>query len=179
MNLSTFLQLRILILDKQKLPAWRTLKCLWDEVDQHIKDMLEKIIGPSERPWSSVIVLVRKRNGTTRFCVDYRHLNACTIKDTYPLPRILLIRWNSGQKLLLWIYILILASKRKAIILLPPPTTFVTQIGLYQFCFMSFDVANAPTTFERLMKNVMVVFNGTLVSYIWTISSLWLRRVMK
>jgi hypothetical protein len=59
------------------------------EADTHVKDMLErKVIEPSASPWASPIVLVKKKDGTTRFCIDYRKLNDLTIKDAYPLPRI-------------------------------------------------------------------------------------------
>lgn len=60
-----------------------------DEVDKHIDDMRERnIIQESTSPWSSGIVLAKKKGGTMRFCVDYRRLNAVTVKDAYPLPRI-------------------------------------------------------------------------------------------
>ena len=54
-----------------------------------LQDMQEKdVIQPSSSPWASPIVLVQKKDGSARFCVDYRKLNAVTIKDAYPLPRI-------------------------------------------------------------------------------------------
>jgi hypothetical protein len=60
-----------------------------DEVDKHIDEMLQKkVIEPADGPRSSGIVLVKKKDGSTRFCVDYRRLNDLTTKDAYPLPRI-------------------------------------------------------------------------------------------
>ena len=58
-------------------------------VQELLKDMLEKqVISPSKSPWASPIVLVRKKDGTTRFCVDYRKVNDITRKDAYPIPRV-------------------------------------------------------------------------------------------
>ena len=59
------------------------------EMDEQIDTMLKKdVITPSKSPWASGIVLVKKKDGSKRFCMDYRHLNDITIKDAYPLPRI-------------------------------------------------------------------------------------------
>ncbi|CAG2190071.1 unnamed protein product [Mytilus edulis] len=72
-----------------KQPPRRTPIHMREEVDRHIDDMLERgVIEPADGPWSSGIVLVKKKDGTTRFCVDYRKVNDLTVKDAYPLPRI-------------------------------------------------------------------------------------------
>jgi hypothetical protein len=60
-----------------------------EEVRKLLNQMLEKgVIEPSTSPWASLIVLVQKKDGSTRFCVDYRKVNDVTLKDAYPLPRI-------------------------------------------------------------------------------------------
>ena len=59
------------------------------DVDQMVGDMLEQgVIQPSTSPWASPVVLVRKKDGGMRFCIDYRHLNQVTKLDEYPLQRI-------------------------------------------------------------------------------------------
>jgi hypothetical protein len=60
-----------------------------EEMLEHIKDMLKACaIRPSHSPFSSNVVLVRKKDGSLRFCIDFRRLNNCTVKDAYALPRI-------------------------------------------------------------------------------------------
>ena len=61
---------------------------LVDEVRQHIQEMLDgSAIRPSQSPWCNAVVLMRKKDGSFRFCIDFRRLNAQTKKDAYPLPR--------------------------------------------------------------------------------------------
>ena len=58
-------------------------------ISEHVQSMLEQgVIEPACSPWASNIVLVRKKDGSTRCCIDYRQLNTVTKKDAYPLPRI-------------------------------------------------------------------------------------------
>ena len=69
--------------------AYRTPLSKRKLVEEAIADMLtENVIRPSESAWASPITLVPKRDGSTRFCVDYRKLNSVTIRDQYPLPQI-------------------------------------------------------------------------------------------
>ena len=62
---------------------------MYDEVKAHIQEMLDLgAIRPSNSPWASAIVLVRKKDGRLRFCIDLRRLNNRTVKDAYSLPKI-------------------------------------------------------------------------------------------
>jgi hypothetical protein len=127
------------------------------EAEQQIKDMLERrVIEESNSPWSSPIVLVKKKDGSTRFCVDYRRLNEVTHKDAYPLPKIdESLDGLSGSQ---WFSTLDLAAGYWQVEVDPndrPKTAFTTGTGLFQFRVMPFGLCNAPSTFERLMENVL------------------------
>ena len=75
-----------------RVPAYRTPHHLKSVLKDHIDSMLDNgIISLSTSPWSSPVVLVRKKDGSYRFCVDFRKLNAVTEKDSFPLPRIELL----------------------------------------------------------------------------------------
>ena len=138
-------------------PARRTPFALRETVAQMVQEMLKSgIIEPSKSPWASPVVLVAKKDGSTRFCVDYRRLNSVTKQDVFPLPRIddsldllsqskffTTLDLSSGY----WQVRMDPESKEK--------TAFVTHSGLYEFSVMPFGLTNAPSTFQRLMETVL------------------------
>ena len=127
------------------------------EVDRQIDNMVkENIIKPSTSPWASSIVMVKKKDGSSMFCVDYRKLNDVTIKDAYPLPRVdESLDQLSGSK---WFSCLDLNSGYWQVEMDPldaEKTAFTSRKGLYEFTVMPFGLCNAPATFERLMETVL------------------------
>ncbi|GFV02365.1 retrovirus-related Pol polyprotein from transposon 297 [Trichonephila clavipes] len=138
-----------------------------EEVGTLLREMQENdIIEPSSSPWASPIVLVRKKDGSTRFCVDYRKLNDVTKKDSYPLPRIDdTLDTLSGHK---WFSTLDLKSGYWQVEIHPEDrekTAFTSGQGLWQFKVMPFGLCNAPATFERLMETMLkgLTFEACLI----------------
>ncbi|XP_073720501.1 uncharacterized protein [Misgurnus anguillicaudatus] len=122
----------------------------YEEVKAHIRQLLEQgVISESCSPYSSPLVIVKKKDGNMRMCVDYRQLNLKTRKDAYPLPRIeeSLDALSGAQ----WFSTLDLASGYNQVEVAEKDrqkTAFCTPFGLYQFNRMPFGLCNAPGTFQ-------------------------------
>jgi len=134
------------------------------EVNKIIMDMRNQgVIEESKSPWMSPAVLVKKKDGTIRFCIDYRKLNAVTKKDSYPLPRIDdIFDQLAGNS---WYSTLDLKSGYWQVKIRPEDkekTAFSVGNGLWQFKVMPFGLCNAPATFERVMERVLQEYNSKI-----------------
>ncbi|KAG5883240.1 hypothetical protein JTB14_026461 [Gonioctena quinquepunctata] len=127
-------------------------------IDKGLDEMLSlRVIERSSSPWSSPILLVKKKDNTFRFCFDFRKLNAVTERDSYPLPYIssILDKLKNAHylstldiKSAYW-QVPVAESSR-------PFTAFtVPGRGLFQFCRLSFGLHNSPATWQRLIDHVL------------------------
>ena len=144
-------------------PVRRQPRALQDAIDTEVQQMLQNgVIRPSFSPWSSPVVMVKKQDGSWRFCVDYRKLNSVTHRDAYPLPRIdSTLDSLAGAQLFTT---LDLASGYWQVEMEPTDkqkTAFSTTQGHFEFNVMPFGLTNAPPTFQRLMQCVLAGLSGT------------------
>src|SRR6266487_3209359 len=137
--------------------AYRTAPKENEFIKSEIEEMLQQdLIQHSTSPWSFPVVIVKKKNGKLRFCVNYKPLNDVTKKDNYPLPRIdeILDSLNGAQ----WFTTLDLASGYWQIKVREEDrekTAFITKFGTFEFKVMPFGLCNAPATFQRIMNKVL------------------------
>ncbi|KAL5469541.1 hypothetical protein EMCRGX_G030811 [Ephydatia muelleri] len=138
-------------------PIRRIPHALQETVKLEVKKMLKDgVIRESNSPWSSPIVMIKKKDGSWRFCVDFRKVNSMTQKDAYPLPRIdEALEALTGSQFFTtldlasgyWQVEMEEADRKK--------TAFSTREGHFEFNVMPFGLTNAPATFQRLMECVL------------------------
>ena len=145
-----------------KEPHRRIPPALFQEVREHLTEMIEAgTIRPSNTPYSSNVVIVRKKDDTIRFCIEFRKLNNKTVKDAYAIPRVEdTLHLFAGAKYFTkldlrsgyWQVEINEKDKHK--------TAFqVGTLGFYEFNRMPFGLCNAPATFQRLMERCMGELN--------------------
>ena len=147
-------------------------------VKEELDKMLEaRIIRPSTSPWASPIVLVPKKDGGVRFCVDYRRLNKVAKFDAYPTVRMEEIFERIGSSNVVstldlakgyWQIPMAANSRDK--------TAFTTPFGLFEFEVLPFGLHNAPATFQRMMNDVLRdcwSFSGAYIDDVVVFSKSW------
>ena len=135
---------------------------LLEEVCTSLRDMLDAgAIHPSQSPWCNAVVLVREKDGTLHFCVDFRHLNVWTKKDSYPLPHTQEALESmegsahfSSKDFKSGFWQIKMAPE------LQQYTAFmVGNLRFYEFTQMPFELCNALVTFQCLMQNMLSKLN--------------------
>jgi hypothetical protein len=128
------------------------------ELKFQLQELLDKsYIHPSASPWGCPAPFVKKKNHSLRLCVDYRPLNAVTIKNKYPLPRIdILFDQLAGAKVFSKIDLRFGYHQIKIKPSDIPKIAFSTRYGLYEYLVMSFCLTNAPAYFMYLMNSVFM-----------------------
>ena len=151
-----------------KLRPYRTPLNNRKTIDKVVDEMMDaKIISRSKSPWSFPVVIVDKKDGSKRFCVDFRKLNKITKLNSYPLPLIddiLALLGNAKYFTSLdlksgyWQVLMDEADKEK--------TAFTCHRGLFQFNVMPFGLSNAPAIFQELMSIVLADLDQFAIAYL-------------
>ena len=143
---------------------WRIPLPLLEEVCTSLRDMLKAgVIHPSQFPWCDAVILVRKKDSTLHFCMDFRHLKAHMKKDSYPLPQI----QEALESMAGLVHFLSMNFKSdfwqiKMVPGLQQYTAFtVGNLGFYEFTRMPFRLCNTPAMFQHLMQNTLGELNLT------------------
>jgi hypothetical protein len=128
------------------------------ELKKQLQELLDKgFICPSTSPWGCPALFIKKKDESLRLCIDYRPLNAVTIKNKYPLPRIdVLFDQLVGAKVFSKIDLCSGYHQIKIWARDIPKTTFSTRYGMYEYMVMSFGLTNEPAYFMYLMNSVFM-----------------------
>jgi hypothetical protein len=128
------------------------------ELKKQLQELLDKgFIRPSTSPWGCPTLFVKKKDENLRLCIDYRPLNAVTIKNKYPLTRIdVLFDQLVGAKVFSKIDLRSSYHQIKIRASDIPKTAFSTRYGLYEYLVMSFGLTNAPAHFMYLMNSIFM-----------------------
>ncbi|CAF3358581.1 unnamed protein product [Rotaria socialis] len=164
-----------------KLRPYRVSPARQSIIYNQIQQMLQDgIIEPANGPYAAPVTLQPKKDGSLRFCVDFRQLNSATVRDVYPIPRIddtldqlRSAKYFTSMDLKSGFWQIELDEESR------PKTAFVTHAGLYHFTVMPFGLTNAPATFQRLMDLVLgglkwscaLVYLDDIIVYSSTFSS--------
>jgi len=141
-----------------------------EKIHAEIKDLLQKgFIRPSSSPMGAQILFVKKKDGSSRMCLDFRSLNEHTVRDVYPLPLIdALFDKLAGKKVFSSLdlrsgYFQMRVAEKDA-----HKTAFRSPIGSYEYLVVPFGVCNAPSAFSRMIDHVFppLEFGDCLVKYI-------------
>ena len=131
---------------------------MYSRVREHLQQLLDSgVIRLSHSPWSSNVVLVKKKDWSLRLCIDFRQLNSRTVKDSYVLPRIEELldalarsKYFSVLDMKSGYHQIELAEEHKE------TTAFtVAPLGFFEYNRMAMGLANAPATYQRLMEECL------------------------
>ena len=137
-------------------PPYRVSQAQQEEIMRQVNELVEKgMVRSSSSPFCSPVLLVQKKDGTYRMCVDYRALNRITIKNRFPVPRIEdLFDKLQGSSYFSRIDLKSGYHQIRVVHEDIPKTAFRTTYGLYEYLVMPFGLTNAPATFNRMMEKL-------------------------